>query len=76
MWNEAYNVVDNACTFPMGDCMGLLSDAYLQWNNGARVALVNDVLEEPQKKKRLSLVICLYAKDLIRHPRYDFAIFC
>lgn len=49
--NAACKVVDNACTFLLGDRLNPLSDGCLQCSNGARVTLVDVVLEEPPEEE-------------------------
>ena len=44
-------VVDNACTFLLGDHLNLLSDSCFQCSNGMRVALVDFILEESPEKE-------------------------
>lgn len=46
-------VVDNMCTYLLGDRLNLLSDGCLQCNNGVRVALVDIVLEETPEEENL-----------------------
>lgn len=46
-----YKVVNNMCTFLLGDHLNLLCDGCLQCINGKRVALIDVVLEEHSEKK-------------------------
>ena len=44
-------VIDNACSFPLGDCLNLLTDGCFQCSNGVRVVLVDDILEEAPEEE-------------------------
>ena len=46
LMNKVHKVVDNACTFFLGDHLNFLSDGCLQCNNGMRIVLVDVVLED------------------------------
>jgi hypothetical protein len=48
MLDAACKVVDNACTFLLGDRLNPLSDGCIRCSNGARVTLVDDLEEPPE----------------------------
>ena len=83
--NAACKVVDNICTFPLGDHLNLLNDGCLQCNNGERINRLDVVFEQAPKENlpsvsclnnlETTLEICLHTKDFLHRLRHYFAIF-